>query len=140
MRQNGWPPFACAGNDKVGATCSVLIEKAITGYGGRDIQGIGDKHVTCIHNVTNMDAVMSIDDLIVTVCTAAIDRYRSVMADLTERFGPMDRTAAEVRLDSSFHRQNLVLMESYREGSPDESQQMQDILPSKPDSAGQASA
>jgi len=138
------------------------------GYGGHDIQGIGDKHVTWIHNVMNMDAVMCIDDiesklglqmlteepgwevltrkygvaeekvkklsqifgisgvcnvlgaiktakfygmgkddLIVTVCTDAIDRYHSVMASLTDCFGPMDRTAAEVRLVSIFHRQKL---------------------------------
>ncbi|MFH0795245.1 MAG: pyridoxal-phosphate dependent enzyme [bacterium] len=33
------------------------------GYGGHDIQGIGDKHVTWIHNVMNMDALMCIDDM-----------------------------------------------------------------------------
>ncbi len=33
------------------------------GYGAHDIQGIGDKHVTWIHNVLNMDALMCIDDL-----------------------------------------------------------------------------
>jgi cysteine synthase len=33
------------------------------GYGGHDIQGIGDKHATWIHNVLNMDALMCIDDL-----------------------------------------------------------------------------
>jgi hypothetical protein len=33
------------------------------GYGGHDIQGIGDKHVTWIHNVWNMDALMCIDDM-----------------------------------------------------------------------------
>jgi hypothetical protein len=36
---------------------------AINGYGSHDIQGIGDKHVTWIHNVNNMDAVMCIDDI-----------------------------------------------------------------------------
>ena len=138
------------------------------GYGGHDIQGIGDKHVTWIHHVMNMDALMCIDDieskmglqllteapgwellsgkygvpvsqvkrlseifgisgvcnvlgaiktaryygmgkedLIVTVCTDAIDRYPSVMHSLTECFGPMDATAAEVRLVSIFHRQKL---------------------------------
>jgi len=35
----------------------------LNGYGGHDIQGIGDKHVTWIHNVLNMDALMCIDDL-----------------------------------------------------------------------------
>ena len=33
------------------------------GYGGHDIQGIGDKHVTWIHNVQNMDALCCIDDM-----------------------------------------------------------------------------
>ena len=33
------------------------------GFGGHDIQGIGDKHVTWIHNVMNMDAIMCIDDI-----------------------------------------------------------------------------
>ena len=33
------------------------------GFGGHDIQGIGDKHVTWIHNVMNMDAIMCIDDV-----------------------------------------------------------------------------
>ena len=33
------------------------------GYGDHDIQGIGDKHVTWIHNVMNMDAIMCIDDV-----------------------------------------------------------------------------
>ncbi len=36
---------------------------ALNGYGGHDIQGIGDKHVTWIHNVNNMDAIMLIDDI-----------------------------------------------------------------------------
>ncbi len=33
------------------------------GYGDHDIQGIGDKHVTWIHNVKNMDALMCLDDI-----------------------------------------------------------------------------
>ena len=33
------------------------------GFGGHDIQGIGDKHVTWIHNVMNMDAIMCVDDV-----------------------------------------------------------------------------
>ena len=142
------------------------------GYGGHDIQGIGDKHVTWIHNVMNMDAVMCVDDiecklglqmlteepgwevlvgrygaeedtvrrlssifgisgvcnvlgaiktakfyglgkddLIVTDCTDARDRYHSVMASLTDCFGTMDKTAAEVRLVSIFHRQKTDWVE-----------------------------
>jgi cysteine synthase len=33
------------------------------GYGSHEIQGIGDKHVTWIHHVTNMDALACIDDV-----------------------------------------------------------------------------
>jgi len=35
----------------------------MNGYGGHDIQGIGDKHVTWIHNVVNMDALVCVDDI-----------------------------------------------------------------------------
>ncbi len=40
--------------------CPTLISN---GYGGHDIQGIGDKHVTWIHNVMNMDAMVAVDDI-----------------------------------------------------------------------------
>ncbi|MCK6547955.1 pyridoxal-phosphate dependent enzyme [Myxococcota bacterium] len=33
------------------------------GFGSHRIEGIGDKHVTWIHNVLNMDALMCIDDM-----------------------------------------------------------------------------
>ncbi len=33
------------------------------GFGGHDIQGIGDKHVTWIHNTDKMDAIFCIDDM-----------------------------------------------------------------------------
>ena len=33
------------------------------GYGAHELQGIGDKHVTWIHNVWNVDALMCIDDM-----------------------------------------------------------------------------
>lgn len=36
---------------------------SMNGYGDHDIQGIGDKHVTWIHNVMNTDAVIQIDDV-----------------------------------------------------------------------------
>ncbi|HHY76714.1 MAG TPA: pyridoxal-phosphate dependent enzyme [Firmicutes bacterium] len=128
------------------------------GYGDHDIQGIGDKHVTWIHNVRNMDALMCIDDMecklglqlltdpagvdflvgglgvrpedaqklsgiigisgvcnllgaiktakfydmgpddvVVTVFTDGIDRYRSVVADLAKRFGRLDAPEARKR-------------------------------------------
>lgn len=42
------------------AQCPTLFNN---GYGGHEIQGIGDKHVTWIHHVTNMDALACIDDM-----------------------------------------------------------------------------
>ncbi len=36
---------------------------SMNGYGSHDIQGIGDKHVTWIHNVMNSDAVVAVDDM-----------------------------------------------------------------------------
>ncbi len=33
------------------------------GYGSHEIQGIGDKHVTWIHHVTNMDGLACVDDI-----------------------------------------------------------------------------
>jgi cysteine synthase len=155
-----WPEHKIVGLEPI--ECPTLYSN---GYGSHDIQGIGDKHVTWIHNVLNMDALMCLDDveckkglqllteeagwrmmrrygvpeasvqtmatifgisgvcnvlgaiktaqfygfgprdLIVTICTDAIDRYHSVMADLTQRYGPLDDTEAAVRLVSIFHHQ-----------------------------------
>jgi len=128
------------------------------GYGDHDIQGIGDKHATWIHNVLNMDALMCIDDMecklmlqvltdpigleylvqevdldeetvkklstvfgisgvcnllgaiktvkyyrfgsddtVVTVLTDSIDRYHSVMKQLNDRFGKLNRIEARYR-------------------------------------------
>jgi hypothetical protein len=125
------------------------------GYGSHDIQGIGDKHVTWIHNVMNQDAIMCIDDIeckkglqlltdpvgketlvkrfgipqdtvekmstifgiscvcnvlgaiktarfygfgandtIVTICTDSIDRYHSVMEEMTKTYGTVDEARA----------------------------------------------
>ncbi len=156
-----WPDHLIVGLEPV--QCPTLYWN---GYGAHDIQGIGDKHATWIHNVLNMDAVMCIDDIeskmglqlvtepagwkamierygvpeesvrrmsgylgisgicnilgaiktakhyglgpqdvIVTIATDAIDRYHSVMQQMTEIYGPMDETEAAVRLVSIFHRQ-----------------------------------
>lgn len=134
------------------------------GYGDHDIQGIGDKHVTWVHNVLNMDCLICVDDMesklglqlltdpvgmdylsreagipshvvedmstmfgisgvcnvlgaiktaklyrlgkqdnVVTILTDAIDRYRSVMADLDTRFGPMTPMSAAQRFFGIFH-------------------------------------
>jgi cysteine synthase len=40
--------------------CSTLYDN---GFGGHDIQGIGDKHVTWIHNTDMMDVLFCIDDM-----------------------------------------------------------------------------
>jgi cysteine synthase len=53
-----WPDHKIVGLEPT--QCPTLYNN---GYGGHDIQGIGDKHVTWIHNVWNMDALMCIDDM-----------------------------------------------------------------------------
>jgi cysteine synthase A len=53
-----WPEHKIVGLEPV--QCPTVYWN---GYGGHDIQGIGDKHVTWIHNVMNMDAIMCIDDI-----------------------------------------------------------------------------
>ncbi|MFC1960880.1 PLP-dependent cysteine synthase family protein [Chloroflexota bacterium] len=53
-----WPDHKIVGLEPI--QCPTLFNN---GYGGHDIQGIGDKHVTWIHNVMNMDAIMAIDDI-----------------------------------------------------------------------------
>ncbi len=53
-----WPEHKIVGLEPI--QCPTLFNN---GYGGHDIQGIGDKHATWIHNVMNMDALMCIDDI-----------------------------------------------------------------------------
>lgn len=134
---------------------------SLNGYGGHDIQGIGDKHVTWIHNVMNNDAVVQIDDMdckkmlqvlssttgrdylkefidselidfisdklgisgianiiaaiktakyynlqsgenVLTIATDSIERYHSVMRDMTKEFGELTRTMAMNRYERIF--------------------------------------
>jgi len=134
---------------------------SLNGYGGHDIQGIGDKHVTWIHNVMNNDAVVAVDDIeskkmlqvltdpvgksflkkilkakdidilsrtlgissvaniigaikmakyynmtsednIVTIATDNIDRYRTVMDQLTKDYGELTESEAKHRYESMF--------------------------------------
>ncbi len=56
--KQAWPGCLTVGLEPV--QCPTLF---LNGYGAHDIQGIGDKHVTWIHNVLNMDALMCIDDI-----------------------------------------------------------------------------
>lgn len=149
-----WPDHKIVGLEPI--QCPTLFNN---GYGSHDIQGIGDKHVTWIHNVMNMDAIMCLDDIeckkglqllteeagwntmekrfgvarasiekmaaifgisgvcnvlgaiktakfygfgssdtVVTICTDAIDRYHSVMDEMTHRFGKMDEAEATARV------------------------------------------
>ena len=53
-----WPDHKIVGLEPI--QCPTLYSN---GYGGHDIQGIGDKHATWIHNVHNMDTLMCIDDM-----------------------------------------------------------------------------
>jgi cysteine synthase len=162
-----WPHHKIVGLEPV--QCPTIFSN---GYGGHNIQGIGDKHVTWIHNVMNMDMIACIDDreceeglqllteeagwkvlisrygipeekvlklstifglsgicnvlgaiktarfyglgakdLIITVCTDAIDRYYTEMAKLTARAGVMDETMAYMRAEAVFRRQKLDHMQ-----------------------------
>jgi cysteine synthase len=154
-----WPEHKIVGLEPI--QCPTLFNN---GYGAHEIQGIGDKHVTWIHNVLNMDALMCVDDmaclrglqlfteetgmgvmverfgvpeeaiaglaalfgisgvcnllgaiktakyyrlgqndLVVTICTDAIDRYRTTMRWLTEQNGVMDEAEATARMRAIFH-------------------------------------
>lgn len=167
-----WPEHKIVGLEPI--QCSTLYNN---GYGAHRIEGIGDKHVTWIHNVWNMDAMMCIDDMscvrglalltdpigkrtltkrygvpeadvetmsrifgisgvcnvlgaiktaefynfgpddmIVTICTDAIDRYYSVMDWLQETEGKMDEAMAAGRVESTFRGQRLdYILEGSRE-------------------------
>ncbi len=165
-----WPDHKIVGLEPI--QCPTLFNN---GYGAHEIQGIGDKHVTWIHNVLNMDAMICIDDmdcvrglqllveapgkkvlaerygipsakveklsqifgisgvcnvlgaiktakfygfgkgdLVVTICTDAIDRYHSTLAWLTAKEGAMDETSAAIRAEGIFHR---VGVDWIREGT-----------------------
>lgn len=147
------------------------------GYGGHDIQGIGDKHVTWIHNVLNMDAIMCLDDIackkglqvltdpagqrvlverygipadtvgrlstifgisgvcnvlgaiktakhyrlgaddmVVTICTDAIDRYHSVMQAMSQQYGAIDDARGTAYVESIFHG---ATTDWIKDGTPD---------------------
>ncbi len=158
-----WPEHKIVGLEPI--QCPTLYNN---GYGAHEIQGIGDKHVTWIHNVLNMDALMAIDDrdalqglrlfaeekgrevlvkrfgldeaavarlanilgisgicniigaiktakyylmtsadVIVTVATDGMERYRSVMAHLRAQAGPLDEAQATALATGVFQRASL---------------------------------
>ena len=174
-----WPEHKIVGLEPI--QCPTLYNN---GYGSHDIQGIGDKHVTWIHNVMNMDAIMCLDDVeckkglqlltdeagmdtlkrrfgvprakveklgsifgisgvcnvlgaikaakhygfgpddtIVTICTDAIDRYHSVMASMTERYGRMDEAEAVARA-GIFRNQKTDWI---KDGTPDQRRQWHNL-------------
>lgn len=88
-----WPEHKIVGLEPI--QCPTLYNN---GYGGHDIQGIGDKHVTWIHNVLNMDALMCIDDL---TCKKGLQLFADaagrealvkrlgIDAELVETLGPL---------------------------------------------------
>ncbi len=167
-----WPDHKIVGLEPT--QCPTLYNN---GYGAHEIQGIGDKHVTWIHNVFNMDSLMAIDDMdclqglrllaeakgrevlvqrfglaedavaqlagalgisgicniigaiktakfyrmtsddvVVTVATDAMERYGSVMENLREADGPLDKARATAIVDGVFHRASTDwVMEGGRE-------------------------
>jgi cysteine synthase len=76
-----WPDHKIVGLEPV--QCPTLFNN---GYGAHEIQGIGDKHVTWIHNVYNMDALTCIDDM---SCVRGLQLFtdESGWQVMTERFG-----------------------------------------------------
>lgn len=85
-----WPEHKIVGLEPV--QCPTLFNN---GYGAHEIQGIGDKHVTWIHNVLNMDALMAIDDM------DALKGLRALWEEagretLLKRFGLAEEAVAEL--------------------------------------------
>ena len=174
-----WPHHKIVGLEPI--QCPTLYNN---GYGSHDIQGIGDKHVTWIHNVMNMDAIMCLDDIeckkglqlltdevgmntleqrfgvphdkvekmskifgisgvcnvlgaiktakhygygsndtIVTICTDAIDRYHSVMADMTATYGKMDEAEATARVHIFIDQKTDWI----KDGTPDQHRQWHNL-------------
>ncbi len=85
-----WPDHKIVGLEPV--QCPTLYAN---GYGGHDIQGIGDKHVTWIHNTLNMDALICIDDL---ECKMGLQVLTEAPGwnTLTGRFGVPEETVRKM--------------------------------------------
>jgi cysteine synthase len=175
-----WPDLRIVGLEPV--QCPTLYNN---GYGGHDIQGVGDKHVTWIHNVMNMDAIMCLDDVeckkglqlltseagletitrrygvaeakalrlatifgvsgvcnalgaiktakhygfgerdvIVTICTDAIDRYHSVMKEMADVYGEIDDARATAYVEAIFHGAKTDWI---KDGTPDARRQWHNL-------------
>jgi len=76
-----WPEHKIVGLEPI--QCPTIFNN---GYGAHEIQGIGDKHVTWIHHVTNMDAMMCIDDM---ACVRGLQLFTEPTGRrvLEDRFG-----------------------------------------------------
>jgi hypothetical protein len=175
-----WPDVRIVGLEPV--QCPTLYNN---GYGAHDIQGVGDKHVTWIHNVMNMDAIMCLDDVeckkglqlltseagretltrrygvaeekalrlatifgvsgvcnalgaiktakhygfgkrdvIVTICTDAIDRYHSVMNEMDDVYGEIDCARATAYVEGIFHGAKTDWI---KDGTPDARRQWHNL-------------
>jgi cysteine synthase len=175
-----WPDLRIVGLEPV--QCPTLYNN---GYGAHDIQGVGDKHVTWIHNVMNMDAIMCLDDVackkglqlltseagretlarrygvaeekalrlatvfgvsgvcnalgaiktakhygfgkldvIVTICTDAIDRYHSVMKEMADVYGEVDDARAAAYVEAIFHGAKTDWI---KDGTPDARRQWHNL-------------
>jgi cysteine synthase len=175
-----WPDLRVVGLEPI--QCPTLYNN---GYGAHDIQGVGDKHVTWIHNVMNMDAIMCLDDVeckkglqlltseagletitrrygvaeakalriatifgvsgvcnalgaiktakhygfgkrdvIVTICTDAIDRYHSVMKNMADVYGEIDDARAAAYVEAIFHGAKTDWI---KDGTPDARRQWHNL-------------
>jgi cysteine synthase len=175
-----WPGLRIVGLEPI--QCPTLYNN---GYGAHDIQGIGDKHVTWIHNVSNMDAIMCLDDVeckkglhlliseagqqtlarrygvdeakarrlssifgisgvcnvlgaiktakhygfgkrdvIVTICTDAIDRYHSLMEEMVNVYGEIDDARAVGYVEAIFHGAKTDWI---KDGTPDTRRQWRNL-------------
>ena len=88
-----WDDLKIVGAEPI--QCSTLFNN---GYGAHEIQGIGDKHVTWIHHVTNMDAIVCVDD---SDCLKGLQLLtaKTGIEVLSQRCGiPHERTAAMARI------------------------------------------
>ncbi len=87
-----WVDLKTVGAEPV--QCSTLYNN---GYGSHEIQGIGDKHVTWIHHVTNMDAIVCVDD---SDCLKGLQLLTAEagIEVLSGRGIPHEKTAAMARI------------------------------------------
>lgn len=65
------------------------------GYGAHEIQGIGDKHVTWIHHVTNMDGLACIDD-VESLKVAQVFNTPEGLETLVRQYGITQDVAAQL--------------------------------------------